>query len=383
MDPYGVYGPDLVLISIHSRHKVFEFDPILIEDYLPGLWELMMDGALPQHSDGTLRPEDLGIFGDPTSQRALSYLFDYLEDVLQHGVSAALDNSLENLWKACKGRPREHHPGMHPGGITAVFGQLGKIFAEENFGSNDTIFHIMSTFFIRHCAEIVRWGRKTWIDYLFALDRMDTSSESLVPALNCVIQQQRLHPGDFRELAYHPTPRGHKLRPDTLELLEHLSQQKHEQDHHRHERGSEIWVPRRLEHRGDEHRHDVVRRRGRGEVIRRGIDYDPRTLKKIAAHNPEAILVDEGLRGRSHRRMRYIEDNYSDSEPEPEYVLQYGREHLPRHMRRARRDHMIEDVRRPRSMSMEGFEGLPFEFMKHGRGVGGWRPEMVGRGFPV
>lgn len=379
MDPYGVYGPDVVLISLRSRYKVFEIDHRLIEDYLPGLWELMMDGALLPHGDGTLRPADLGIFCDTTSQAALSYLFNYLEDVLRNGVSAALDNSLENLWNACKGRPRDHHPGTHPGGITAVFGQLGKIFAEEHFGCNDTIFQIMSTFFIRHCAEIVRWGRKTWIDYLFALDRMATDTESLVPAVNCVVQQQRLHPGEFRELDYYPTPRGHKLRADTLELLDFLLQQKHEQDHHRHARASEVWIPPRLEYRGNSHRHDLVRRGGRGELIRRGIDYDPRTLKKIATYNPEAILVDERLRGRSHHRMRYIEDNYSDSEPDSEYVLQYGRAHLPHHMRGARRDHMIEDVRRPRSMSMESFEGLPFEFMRHGRGVGGWRREMVGR----
>ena len=383
MDLYDDYGHDTIPFLLRSKQVVVEFDPRLIYGYLPGLWDLINDDVQP-HNAGYLRPEDFGPFQDPTSRRALSYLFDYLEDVQRNGTSAALHNSLQHLWKACKNRSRDHHSRRHLGEITAVFSQLGKICDPEQFGCNENIFNAMSAFFVEHCAEIMRWGRSSWVDYLVALERMNPENDYLIPALSCIAQQQKLlRPGELEGLEYYVSPRGQMLAPDTVELLFFLIRQKRGQDRGRDLLGFEPLDPG---YRGGGRRGDLVRTGGphQGGHLRSGTEYEPRVLKNLATRRPDLLFVKEGLNGRLHHRLRYYGDEFSDSDTEFGYDLEYGRMQLPR-MRRARHDHMIENGGRRRyPMAVDGFDGMDkyiedFRRKTPGRGFRGRRLDMVMR----
>ena len=392
MDLYGDYGHDTIPFLLRSKQRVFYLDPISIQEYLPVLWDRILHGNLERHGDGCLRPEDLGFFRDPTSQGALVYLFNYLEELQRtDGVSGALDNSLEHLWKTCKTRSRHRHSRRHLEEVTAVFCQLGKILDDNHFGCNEIIFATMSTFFIRHCTEIMRRGSRTWVDFIFALERMAPGDE-LIPALTCVAQQN-LPPDHIVESAYGQTPRGHTLYPRTIDLLRSLMEKKNDQDQDRYLTSSGFWGHEGFYVPGGGRRGGAGRRGGRdhGNRMRCGTEYDPQALEKIVIRDPGAIFVDEGLRRRpqSHHRVRYIEDDYySDSDSDPEYNIQYARMQLPAHrMRRARRDLMIEDGgRRRHSMSMDGLDRMSMgDFVgdmgmkQPGRGFGGRRPELMMR----
>lgn len=375
MDLYRGCRSGPILFSLRSGEKLFEVDPVSVEDYLPHLWDMIEIGAVQPRRGGCLTAEDLGSYSDPTSQRALCYLFDYLEDLQRHGVSAALDNSLEYLWKYCKSRPRDHHPRRDLDEITAVFSRLGNIFSD--FGCHPHMFTTMSTFFTRHCTEIMQRGRRTWVDYLSALEQNTDDDRDLIPALNR-IAQQKVHAEEIRDSAYGGTIGGHTLRPDTVDLLESLIEQKHDQDVVRHLDNSRRFSPgyrRPGSHHG--------RGRYHGDSMRRGINYHPRDLQKIAARDPEAILVDERLRRRPHQRLLYIEDDYSDSGYNSEIGFEHGRTRLPHQMRRARHDHMIEDVgRRRRSISLDNFQDISMDGRwreQADRRFGGGRTEMAMR----
>ncbi|KAA6407045.1 MAG: hypothetical protein FRX48_09111 [Lasallia pustulata] len=384
MELYDDYGHDTIPFLLRSKQVVVEFDPGLIQAYLPGLWELINDD-LPRHNAGYLRPEDFGPFQDPTSRRALSYLFDYLEEIQRNGTSAALYNSLQHLWKACKSRSGGHHSRRHLGEITAVFSQLGKIFDTEQFGCNENIFNIMSTFFVEHSAEIMRWGRSSWVDYLVALERMVLQDDDLVPALSCIAQQQKLlRPGELEGLEYYVSPRGQTLDPETVELLFILIGQKRGQDRERDLLG---FGPLDPGYRGGGRRGHLVRTGDphHNGYLRSGTEYGPRELKDLATRHPELIIVQEGLKGRLYHRLRYYGDGFPDSDPEFGYAGDFGRMQLPHRIRRARHDHMIENGGRRRyPMAVDGFDGMDeyiedFRRKIPGRGVRGRRLEMVRR----
>ena len=352
MDFYDGYGPAPILFSLRSKQNPIELNPETIVKYLPGLYH-MIAGTLWQYGAVYRIPEDFGSFRDSASQKALRYLFEYLEDIERCGVSAALDNSLERVWKACNSRPRHRHPTRHPDDVTEVFSQLGMILDDDHFGCNDIIFATMSSFFIRHCREIMRRGRGSWIKYIFALDRIAENEEELVPALNC-IAQQKIHPAEI-ESVYSVKIQGHELYLETFRLLNDLVDGKEYQDRDHYLMG--------FGHLDDDYigrgrRRGYRKRGGRRHhgPIRCGIDFHPGELKYIVKNSPEAILVDERLKRRSHHRLRYYDDDYSDSEYESGYDLEYDR------MRRTRHDHMIKDGgRRLRSMSMDSLHGRPMD----------------------
>ena len=384
MDLYG-HGP--IPFLLRTKGRIFELDPTVVEEYLPGLWGHITYGNIRPRNSGYLELEDVGALHDPTSQRALCYLFDYLQEFQNEGVSAALDNSLEHLWKASKSRSRSHHSRRHPYDITEVFGRLGKIFDEDHFGCNDTIFTTMVTFFVRHCAEIMRLGRRIWVDYLFALERMCEDDEELVPALACIAQQRKLHQRDIEELTYHRTPRGHMLHPATVDVLWRLVGQKHDQDHQRHRSASGHYDPHSAYYSGGR---NIIGgpqtfwggHRGRRRV-RHGDEIHPQELMGIAAKYPETIIVDERIKRRSHHHARYLEDDYSDTDSELDTAFDYGHRRRPGCMSYARQHRMIEPGgQRGRSMSMDSLNGTSMGGfiggMKHaGRGHGRGLPVMI------
>ena len=127
------------------------------------------------------------LFQSSCSRTAMSYLFTHLREIESHGTSTALLDSLEDLWKEDRQR---HLHGMQGSVRTPqVFAALAQILRPEIFGCCETIFSLMSTFFTRHCEEIMRSKSPQWITYVKALDLMDGGDP--MPYLCCLAQHQR------------------------------------------------------------------------------------------------------------------------------------------------------------------------------------------------
>ena len=141
----GPYGPRTIPVILRNRR--FEVDMEVLLTYLPcagrRLREPILDFSYLQGREGRL------------NEKALTYIFEYLEEISHYNISNALIHSLERLWE------KHHRHAKAYGGpgyktLGELFHQMCEVLNPKSLGCNVEIAGILSDYLTRHCDDIMR-----------------------------------------------------------------------------------------------------------------------------------------------------------------------------------------------------------------------------------
>ena len=305
---YGHHGHRGSEIDIVTRGEYIRVSLEILSQYLPNFETYIRNyGTLARNGRLTIRSEDFPAFQDPTSRRALQCLFRYLHEIDAIRTSSALYDCLEKSWRQSI-QGRGWHGRVSP--TTKLFAKLGKILDPFHLDNSKPIFDAMSTFFADHCEEIILGGGDDWIEYLYALDRMN---RDITHVLSLVSQKGRLTEGDLHRLMYPTRDLEHQLCPDTIKQMAALIGIRHDRAYH-------------------DHIHDRRGRRG-GRLggchvahctdpgrTKTGAEVDADYLLYVHDYDPHRIII----KGRGRRNRQYPYDDMENPESmyssEEEYI---------------------------------------------------------------
>lgn len=143
--------------------------------------------------------------------KALKYLFDYVKEIDEEGISAALRERLENCWR-CYGSNETRK----------VYQKLGIILRSDNFGCSLGLWTNMENFLASHCARIIRVSRLGWIPYVTTLQDINASRARdekimrMTNVLSCIIEHAAIEVNMVRRL------KDSSLNRQTLQILHKL-----------------------------------------------------------------------------------------------------------------------------------------------------------------
>lgn len=189
---------------------------------------------------------------DRITCKALNHLFDYLEDIDRgYHTSTAFSDRLNNPWGRVRHGPNESKD---------IFMALGRILDVDYLECNRTLQSAMSTYVIRHCADIVRGPMDGWIDYVNALQGIGIHPTEMATVLSYIMDEHRK-----RRVPFLSRATSSRLSYDILELLDELISIEEE----RHTRADQL-CPRCDQRRalGHGHRH-ILKYHGQHGVLGR------------------------------------------------------------------------------------------------------------------
>ncbi|MCJ1467131.1 hypothetical protein MMC07_005753 [Pseudocyphellaria aurata] len=269
--------------------------PETIACYIPGYFDLLNYYEHPLHDP----------HADRITCKALNHLFDYLEEI-DHGchTPTAFYDRLNTPWGRVRHGPNEDR---------ALFVALGRILDEDFLQCNDTLQSDMSSYVIRHCADIIRGQVDGWIDYVNALERIGIHETEMAQVLSYIIDEHRKRRVPF---LHHGS--SSRLSEDVLELLDELmaiEEERHARAgqlctrcHHR--RALEL-EDRRLIHIPKHHGHHGVF--GRRPTCRDCVRHKQPWLQKF--YNPPVLEASPDV---------FLLGNESDNFSNPDSVLGGG-----------------------------------------------------------
>ncbi|MCJ1255246.1 hypothetical protein MMC24_003062 [Lignoscripta atroalba] len=301
--------PSAPVVVTIGRRPLASLDIQTIQQYLPHLLSITHPRNPTWRRTGHFElPRHMGL-DNRLSFIVLQYIFRYLEEIEREGDSAALYDKLESLWKNSRlseGGYYEHRSPL----VEQCFCKMGSIFDRHHFGCHPKIYDAMSTFFARHCKEIMQSSRHDWREYVYALYRIEHSMTSV---LACVAQNIRHTHIDQHSISA-TTSRGHRLTSQTISRIFMLLRQKDDRRHeemgghhvhptdgygpHGHMRNPELSrsngeLSVTLSHPGT----------GRPVEFTTGLAICPDRLRAIYEQDPRRILVkQQGSRHRGPRR---------------------------------------------------------------------------------
>lgn len=254
------------------------------------------------------------LFRGSHTRTAFSYLSTHLREIEQCGTSTALLDALEDLWK--KDRQWRQRGVQSSISILQVFTALAQILSPEVFGCCETIFTLMSTFFTRHCEEIMRSTSPQWLAYVRALDLMDGGDP--MPYISCLVQHQRDVAPLIRRACGRRNCKNGCLSDRTVNCLHVLFEQKNGRDHRtiaqhpwgRGVHGAMVIKDDRVGHR-------------RVGGLRNGLDYHTRDL--LEAREEGRVYVNESDGGYSDSSS--TDDDYDDYRHHHHFL--HGAQHHP------------------------------------------------------
>ena len=229
-------------------------------------------------------------------REVISMIFEYLIEIQDYGGSAALLDSLEDLWEKTR---QQRHRRRHPSNLSYmanVFQSLGRILDPvTSFGCGEAISDLLSTFFINHCDEIMWDEPHQWTSYVRTLC---ITGAAMTPIYSCLLR----HPHRVWR-ALESGAADFYLSPKVSDELETMLYQKQARPYRKHAvkrkpikhhghggYGSAI-------HRGGIFRpgiHNGVIHRGGTQRLRNGAELSAEELLYIWDKDPDRICVLEG-----------------------------------------------------------------------------------------
>ena len=292
----GPYGPRTVPVILRSRR--FEVDTEVLDAYLPyvrrRLRQPILDFSYLHGREGRL------------NEKALTYVFEHLEEISHYNISNALIRSLERIWKQHH-RQAKAYAGNGYKKVGELFYQMCEMLSPKVLGCNVEIAGILSDYLTRHCDDIMRSDPLVAFSMVVSLQYLPVPTNN---ALTFIMQ----HKNGGWKLVQELRRLRQIYGPDTvssdaiatLEVLASLDEQ------------------RLTQLCGGRHFPSTRLQGAVGMVPRliRADDLHPSQVQQILARRPDRVLIQmSGASGDMNEDGRLDSDDESSSEDEQGYRL--------------------------------------------------------------